>query len=248
MSKSLLSAFFLSAIACSSGTAQVITSTSASAPTDAFIRIAAENPASSQRWSLTSNSYVTANTHRDVGQTFVISGESDVQIQSFVFRISSVADPVVTAVQNANFTLTVYEIDGANPFPITTSPLYEQTGTLPGNLEPLDYLSFALDTPVIASAGSHYAVQLTFNSAQSGRSLFFVSADKSTYGNGTMYTYSNTAAGSSVMNYTIANAQLDFGVFATAIPEGQTAMLVAGGLAITGLSRFARRARQGAPR
>lgn len=228
-----------STLVCAPAQADVTTSTSSTPPTGALVRIEPTDTSKTQRWSNSSTTYATIGSHRDLGQTFLIPGASDVSIESFVFRFSTTDKPA--AIQRAGFTLSIYQIDSATSMPEGLSPLYQQTGTLPDSISSLDYLTFGLDTPFAATGGGYYAVQLSFNEPVANRSIFFISATKDRYSFGTMYTYSNVAANDTTMTYGIANAQLDFAIIATAIPEQKVSGLLLGAFGVTAAFGFMRR-------
>jgi len=223
--------------------AVITTSASTEAPDqNIFVNTISDN-AGNLAWNGTG--ITNARGQRNVGQTFLTPGlaTESTLLQAVVFRIwEGLNDPtkpyiIPPAALGAAFTLQIFQVASATAIPSTSSvPLYVGTGVTPSSLQPSDYLSFTLDTPMSLTGGNYYAIQLNWNDVAEGRSLSFGQSTQLNYPNGTGFLQQNATANSSLV-YSTHGADLHMMLVTMPEPGVLSLLGLCGGLALVALRK-----------
>ncbi len=177
------------------------------------------------------NNYATGtNRRREIGQSFLVPGETPVDIDGFVLRINDGQNLSGVA---KNFTLTIYEA-ATNGVPVGAA-IYQSTGTLPSEMSNLQYITFLLDQTVTLEAGTRYSFQLGYTTSSGVAQISFAASNSNLYPEGRSFYYANSDSGNlASMIYTPALRDMDFAVLYTPVPEGGTAALLMISLVVIG--------------
>jgi len=80
---------------------------------------------------------------------------------------------VGTSVPGALMTFSIYSLSSLTAAPASSAtPLYTETGTVPGTYSTENYITFDLTTPYALTSGSNYGVALEFNDTSSGSTRY----------------------------------------------------------------------------
>ncbi len=209
---------------------QIIITRSPDAPLDSHSAVRIKVPDGGtgtqyqMKWWNTSSSQA-AGRHREIGQTFSLSGTEPVAIEGFTFRLNLTSGEQSAIMPGEPITLSIYKVVGAEDATPVGAALYTATGTLPTGMLAADYLTFTLPEAFEATIGTQYSVLIGFNTYATRNQMTFATGSGALYDGGSGFWHQNPN-NSEALVYNTYGRDLDFAVLYTPVPEASTVGLL----------------------